>query len=61
MSDVSVLAPGGRSNDGPRLVRQRVTISDRGSRQIEDAGHFPMVEKPRETAQLISEFLHARG
>lgn len=24
---------------------------------IEDAGHFPMVEKPRETAQRISEFL----
>jgi len=28
---------------------------------IEDAGHFPMVEKPRETAQLISEFLHTSG
>jgi len=26
---------------------------------IEDAGHFPMVEKPQETAQLISEFLEA--
>jgi pimeloyl-ACP methyl ester carboxylesterase len=24
---------------------------------IEDAGHFPMVEKPQETAHLISEFL----
>ncbi len=24
---------------------------------IEDAGHFPMVEKPRETAQRISEFI----
>jgi len=35
----------------------------RGSRfaVIEDAGHFPMVEKPRETAQLISEFLDATG
>jgi len=28
---------------------------------IEDAGHFPMVEKPRETAELISEFLRARA
>jgi len=27
---------------------------------IEDAGHFPMVERPRETAQLISEFLGAK-
>jgi len=26
---------------------------------IEDAGHFPMVERPRETAQMISEFLAA--
>ncbi len=26
---------------------------------IEDAGHFPMVERPHETAQLISEFLAA--
>jgi len=28
---------------------------------IEDAGHFPMVEKPRETAQLISGFLDSTG
>ncbi len=28
---------------------------------IEDAGHFPMVEKPRETAQLVSELLDASG
>jgi len=35
----------------------------RGSRfaVIDDAGHFPMVEKPRETAHLISEFLDATG
>ena len=35
----------------------------RGSRfaAIEDAGHFPMVEKPRETSQLVSEFLDASG
>jgi pimeloyl-ACP methyl ester carboxylesterase len=28
---------------------------------IEDAGHFPMVEKPRETAQPIAEFLDLTG
>jgi len=28
---------------------------------IEDAGHFPMVEKPRETAQRISEFIDSSG
>lgn len=26
---------------------------------IEDAGHFPMVEKPQETVGLLSEFLDA--
>jgi len=74
-SDASVAADLGRIH-APTLVlsgrhdvqfpwqsAEEATTRIQGSRfaAIEDAGHFPMVEKPRETAQRISEFIDSSG
>lgn len=56
---IPVMTMGGSEDQStpPDLVRQTAALCGAPFHVIEDAGHLPCVEKPAETAALITEFL----